>query len=112
MIDLKALALMLGHNDFSVKDGTEFSVDDGDAWLGLDDLTPAQRSTYDNELAALTESRASDSRIAELRKLLQETDYVALADYDQDKADVTANRQAWREEIRRLHYATSQQILV
>lgn len=102
MIDLKALALTLGHNDFSVKNDTEFSVDDGDSWLGLDGLTTAQRSNYDSELAALTASRTSDTRIAELKKLLQETDYVALPDYDQDKTDVLADRQAWREEIRTL----------
>lgn len=102
MIDLQALALALGHKDFSVKDGTEFSVDDGDSWLGLDGLTPAQRSTYDSELAALTASRTSNARILELKKLLQETDYVALPDYDQEKSDVLADRQAWREEIRTL----------
>jgi hypothetical protein len=41
-------------------------------------------------------------RIAELKQLLAETDYVALADYDKDKPDVLADRQAWREEIRTL----------
>jgi hypothetical protein len=102
MIDIKALALTLGRKDFSVKEGTEFSVDDGDTWLGLDDLTPAQRSDYDTELVTLTASRTSEARIAELKKLLQETDYVALPDYDQDKASVLADRQAWREEIRTL----------
>lgn len=102
MIDLKALALTLGHNDFSVRNGTEFSVDDGDTWSSLDGLTTEQRSSYDTELATLTASRTSDARIAELKKMLQETDYVALPDYDQDKADVIASRQAWREEIRTL----------
>jgi len=106
VIDLKALALTLGHNDFSVKNDTEFSVDDGDTWRGLDDLTDAQRSTYDTELAALTASRTSDARIAELKKMLIETDYVALPDYDQDKADVLADRQSWREEIRTLEADT------
>lgn len=102
MIDLKALALTLGHNDFSVKNDTEFSVDDGDTWSDLNGLTDAQRSTYDTELAALTSSRTSDARIAELKKMLIETDYVALPDYDQDKAGVLADRQTWREEIRTL----------
>jgi len=102
MIDLKALALTLGHNDFSVRNDTEFSLDDGDTWADLDGLTTEQRASYDTELATLTASRTSDTRIAELKKMLQETDYVALPDYDQDKADVIANRQAWREEIRTL----------
>jgi hypothetical protein len=42
------------------------------------------------------------ARIAELKKLLAETDYIALPDYDGDKPDVIAQRQAWREEIRLL----------
>ena len=41
-------------------------------------------------------------RIAELKQKLAETDYVALVDYDQDKPEVKAQRQAWREEIRAL----------
>ena len=102
MIDLRALALRLGHNDFSVRSDTEFSVDDGDTWSDLDGLTTEQRSSDDTELSTLTASRTSDARIAELKKMLQETDYVALPDYDQDKADVIASRQAWREEIRTL----------
>ena len=102
MIDLKALALTLGHKDFSVKNDTEFSVDDGDTWSDINGLTDAQRSIYDTELAALTASRTSGTRIAELKKMLIETDYVALPDYDQDKADVLADRQSWREEIRTL----------
>ena len=102
MIDLKALALTLGHKDFSVKNDTEFSVDDGDTWSDINGLTDAQRSIYDTELAALTASRTSGTRIAELKKMLIESDYVALPDYDQDKADVLADRQSWREEIRTL----------
>ena len=42
------------------------------------------------------------ARIAELKQLLAETDYVALADYDKDKPEVLAQRQAWRDEIREL----------
>ena len=47
----------------------------------------------------------ADKRIAELKKLLADTDYVALADYDQDKPEIKAQRQAWREEIRALENA-------
>ena len=45
---------------------------------------------------------ANEKRIAELKQLLADTDYVALADYDQDKPEIKAQRQAWREEIRTL----------
>jgi hypothetical protein len=44
----------------------------------------------------------AEKRIAELKQLLRDTDYVALADYDQDKPEVKAQRQAWRDEIRQL----------
>lgn len=47
----------------------------------------------------------ADKRIAELKKLLADTDYVALADYDQDKPEIKAQRQAWRAEIRALESA-------
>jgi hypothetical protein len=41
-----------------------------------------------------------EERIAELKRLLAETDYVALSDYDKEKPEVFAQRQAWRDEIR------------
>ena len=44
----------------------------------------------------------AEKRIAELKQLLAESDYVALVDYDQDKPEVKAQRQAWREEVREL----------
>lgn len=42
------------------------------------------------------------ARIAELKKLLAETDYITLPDYDGEKPDVITQRQAWREEMRAL----------
>jgi hypothetical protein len=48
------------------------------------------------------QAKANAERIAEIKQLLLDTDYVALSDYDKDKADVKAQRQAWREEIRAL----------
>ncbi len=47
----------------------------------------------------------AEKRIAELKKLLADTDYVALSDYDQDKPEVKIQRQAWRDEIRQLQGA-------
>lgn len=43
-----------------------------------------------------------DNRVLELKQLLRDTDYVALPDYDKDKADVLIQRQVWREELRGL----------
>lgn len=49
-----------------------------------------------------TPEETAAMRIAELKQLLLETDYVVLADYDKDKPDVIAQRAAWRAEIREL----------
>jgi hypothetical protein len=51
---------------------------------------------------AKVDAATKAARIAELKKLLADTDYVALSDYDKDKTDVIAQRQAWRDEIREL----------
>jgi type III secretory pathway component EscU len=56
--------------------------------------------------AAKVSATQNAKRIAELRKLLADTDYVALADYDQDKPEIKAQRQAWRNEIRQLQGAS------
>ena len=42
------------------------------------------------------------ARIAELQQKLRDTDYVTLSDYDKDKPEILADRQAWRDEIRQL----------
>lgn len=41
-------------------------------------------------------------RIAELKNLLRDTDYVALSDYDQEKPELISQRAEWRAEIRAL----------
>jgi hypothetical protein len=51
---------------------------------------------------AKAQAKKDAERILELQQLLRDTDYVALSDYDKDKPDVLAQRQAWREEIRAL----------
>jgi hypothetical protein len=54
------------------------------------------------DIAAEVAAQARDARIAELKQFLRDTDYVALSDYDEDKPEVLAQRQAWRDEIRSL----------
>jgi bifunctional ADP-heptose synthase (sugar kinase/adenylyltransferase) len=44
----------------------------------------------------------TEHRIFELKKLLEETDYIVLSDYDKDKTEIKSQRHAWREEIRDL----------
>jgi inosine/xanthosine triphosphate pyrophosphatase family protein len=55
--------------------------------------------------AAKSAATQNAKRIAELRKMLADTDYVALSDYDQDKPEIKAQRQTWRNEIRQLQGA-------
>ena len=47
-------------------------------------------------------AQAAAIRISELKQLLRDTDYVALADYDKDKTDILAQRATWRTELRGL----------
>lgn len=64
-------------------------------WQEADDAANAPPpDPTPEELAAM--------RIAELKQLLRDTDYVALADYDKEKPEVLAQRAAWRAEIREL----------
>jgi hypothetical protein len=51
---------------------------------------------------AKVQAQQNAARIAELKQLLADTDYVALSDYDKEKPEVLAQRQAWRDEIREL----------
>lgn len=45
---------------------------------------------------------ADAARITELKKMLTETDFKVLPDYDEPNEDIKSQRQAWREEIRQL----------
>lgn len=55
-----------------------------------------------DQIQAEQTQAANDARIAELKRLLAETDFKAMPDYDQDNTAILAERQAWREEIRTL----------
>ena len=101
-MNIFALNVVLQTTDIETRNDSEFRVIGTDAWITLDDLTASQRSAYDTELAALTARSTTNARISELKKMLLDTDYVALPDYDKDKPDVLADRQSWREEIRTL----------
>jgi hypothetical protein len=51
---------------------------------------------------AKVQAKADAARIAELKAFLRDTDYVTLSDYDKDKPEIIAERQAAREELREL----------
>jgi hypothetical protein len=60
----------------------------------------------EDEVAAIHAARDAanviPNRIAELKALLNNSDYKVLPDYDKDSEAIKAQRQAWREEIRTL----------
>jgi hypothetical protein len=47
-------------------------------------------------------AKQREARIVELKKLLVDSDYKVLPDYDKDSEAIKAQRQAWRAEIRTL----------
>jgi glucuronate isomerase len=51
--------------------------------------------------------KTNEARITELERLLSESDYRVLPDYDKPDADIKIQRQVWREEIRQLKVAIS-----
>lgn len=54
------------------------------------------------QIQAEEQAAANEARIAELKKLLTESDFKVLPDYDQPSDEIKAQRLAWREEIRQL----------
>jgi predicted nucleic acid-binding Zn-ribbon protein len=70
-------------------------------WMDTEQTEPTTEEIND-EVARLTALEPVNQRIDELKNLLSDTDYVALADYDKEKPELLAQRQAWRDEIRTL----------
>jgi hypothetical protein len=58
------------------------------------------------ELLELLDLQAKNAgkgeRIAELKRLLQESDYAVLPDYDKPSDEIVVQRAAWRDELRNL----------
>lgn len=70
-------------------------------WLSKDIEQPTD-AEINAEVQRLLALEPKLKRIAELKQMLLETDYVVLADYDQDKPEIKAQRKVWRDEIRNL----------
>ena len=45
---------------------------------------------------------AKEARVSKLRKLLVDSDYKVMSDYDKPNEDIKTQRQEWRDEIREL----------
>ena len=63
------------------------------------DWTKMKTAQQKADEKALDDAKA---RIANLKFMLRDTDYVSLPDYDKDKPEVIAQRAEWRSEIREL----------
>ena len=64
-----------------------------------------ERITKEMEISINTAKQQKDeakARIVELKQLLLDSDYKVLPDYDKTDDTITADRQAWRDEIRQL----------
>jgi hypothetical protein len=55
---------------------------------------------------AKAQAKANADRIAELKALLNNSDYKVLPDYDKPDGNIVVQRQLWREEIRELEAQT------
>jgi hypothetical protein len=73
-------------------------------WLDTEQTQPTD-AEIEAEVVRLEGLQPALARIAELKQLLRDTDYVALSDYDKDKPEIMAQRSAWRAEIRQLEGA-------
>lgn len=114
--DLDALQGTKEHDQFmqSLR-GTLFVVQKDDElkkWVAVENNDTIEQFGFTRadfepiEQPSLPEYKADNSetlqRIAELKDKLKGTDYVTLSDYDKDKPEILADRQAWRDEIRQL----------
>lgn len=114
--DLDALQGTKEHDQFmqSLR-GTLFVVQKDDElkkWVAVENNDTIEQFGFTRadfepiEQPSLPEYKADNSetlqRIAELKDKLKGTDYVTLSDYDKDKPEILADRQAWRDEIRSL----------
>ena len=61
------------------------------------------------EIQAEKDQQAKERRITELKRLLAETDYKVMPDYDRPSAKMVEDRQAWRDEIRKLSKSPKEQ---
>jgi hypothetical protein len=70
-------------------------------WMDTEQTQPTE-AEITAEVARLTALEPIKARITELKRLLAESDFRVLPDYDKDSEEIKAQRQAWREEVRQL----------
>ena len=78
-----------------------FGIDVGQESIIQPDWVEVTKSDIDAANAP-TEEQKRARRIYELKDMLAKTDYKVLPDYDKPDAAIKVQRQAWRDEIRKL----------
>jgi FtsZ-binding cell division protein ZapB len=86
---------------FKDSKGQFFGVDVGQEKIIKPDWKPATLAEI-NAANAPTPQQLRQGRIEELKQFLRDSDYKVMPDYDKPNEAIKAQRQAWREEIRKL----------
>ena len=91
-------------NYFKDKENKLHVIEAGFEYLLPNGLTQISQNEYQELSRPLPETpeQLKEKRIKFLKQSLNETDYVALADYDKVKPELIAERALWRAEIREL----------
>jgi len=86
----------------SLRPGAEWVMRGDDLeWLDTQQSQPTE-SEITAEVQRLEALQPKLKRIAEIKQLLSATDFKVMPDYDKPNAEIVAQRQAWRDEIRQL----------
>lgn len=86
-----------------------YKIENGKAIIGSGDVVPEGFTAYEEQPQDLVEALVNEvaeqqkaNRIAELKKLLADSDYKVAPDYDKPNNEIITQRKAWREEVRGL----------
>jgi hypothetical protein len=83
---------------FKTPNKETYAIEPGQEFLIKNDW----KEISEQEATAFSPEQLKLMRIAELKANLAETDYRVLPDYDKPDDGIRTQRQAWREEIRKL----------
>jgi hypothetical protein len=83
---------------FKTPNNETYAIEVGQEFL----IKPNWVEISEQEATAFSPEQQKTIRIAELKSLLAQSDYKVLPDYDKPNEDIKIQRQAWREELRKL----------
>ena len=94
---IEALIQHFGHKDWTLINNDTVQLD------GSDNVIEIASLNIEAHVENFNKKLKHKARIFELRKMLKDTDYITLSDYDKNKPELIALRQSWREEIRSIN---------